>query len=139
MQFQRYNQFSNIKRFFHLSSSTDSHLPMSRYYEKMEPVASMLKAKFQAMVIPTTTVSIDEIIVRFTSRSKHTIMIKKKPCPVRYNILALCEASYCYGFIFSSPVLGFFGLPSNLAEEVVSTNLPTRAITSMISFCSKIT
>lgn len=138
MQFQGYNRFSNIKRFFHLSPSTDSCLSMSRYYKKMKPVASMLKARFQAIIIPATIILIDEIIVQFTGRSKHTIIIREKPCPVRYNILALYEAGYYYGFIFSFSVSGFFGLPSNLVENVESTNnSPNQAIILMISSLNK--
>ena len=84
-----------FKGFFHLSP-LDFQLPMSRYYKKLEPVASMIRTRFQAILIPATIVSIDEIIVRFMGRSKHTIMMRGKLCLVGYNILALCEARYCY-------------------------------------------
>ena len=78
----------------------------------------MLRADFQSIITPATSVSIDEIIVRFTGRSKHTIMMRGKPCPVGYNVPALCEAGYCYKFLFSSSKSGFASLPDNPAEGV---------------------
>ena len=77
---------------------------MTKYYKKLEPVASIVVAMFQEIAIPATSVSMDEIIVRCTGRSKHTIMMRGRPYPVRHNVLAVCEAGYCYGFLFSSPI-----------------------------------
>lgn len=131
MRFQGHNRFSNIKGFFHLSPS-GSRLPMSRYYEKLEPIAYLLRARFQAVITPATSVSIDEIIVRFTGRSKHTIMMRGKPCPVGYNVLALCKAGYCYGVQFSSPITHFFGVPTNPTEIIGSRNQPSSVIRSML-------
>lgn len=93
MKFQGFNRFANIKRFFHLSPP-NGRLPIIRFFEKLEPVASTVRAGFQAIAIPATMVSIDEIIVRCTGRSKHTVMMRGKPCPVGYNVPALCEAGY---------------------------------------------
>lgn len=139
MKFQGFNRFSNIKRFFHLSPPVNGSLPTTRFYEKLEPVASMIRARFQEIAIPATSVSIDEIIVQCTGRSKHTIMMRGKPCLVGYNVLALCEAGYCYGFLFSSPVTGFFRLPSptKQIEEAEGKNSSNNAITSMVTALSK--
>lgn len=50
------------KKKFHLSPSP-SQLPISRYYKKLEPVASMIQTRSQTILIPATMVSINEIIV----------------------------------------------------------------------------
>lgn len=139
MKFQGFNQFANIKKFFHVSPPNNC-LPMSRFYKKLEPVASTIRARFQAVAIPATMVSIDEIMVRCTGRSKHTVMMRGKPCPIGYNVLALCEAGYCFGFIFSSPVTGFFKLPgpAELSSIEARRRKPSdNAITSMIASLSK--
>ena len=104
MKFMGFNRFANIKRFFHISPPVEGPLPMTRFFENLEPIASIVRNNFQRTAIPATSVSIDEIIVQCTGRSKHTIMMRGKPCPVGYNVLAVCEASYCYGFLFSSPI-----------------------------------
>ena len=77
----------------------------------------MIKVYFQQLSIPASAVSINEIIVQCTGQSKHTIMMKGKPCPVGYNVLAVCETGYCYKFLFSSPITRFFQLP-NLVQQV---------------------
>lgn len=112
---------------------------MTRFYAKLDPVASMVRARFQETAIPATSVSIDEIIVRCTGRSKHTIMMRGKPCPVGYNILALCEAGYCYDFLFSSPMPGFFfGLSSRVEQfEKAGRRRPENVIASTITSWSK--
>ena len=133
MRFQGYNRFSNIKSFFHLSPPSGSRLPMSRYYEKLELVASLLRARFQAIITPATSVSIDEIIVRFTGRSKHTIMMRGKPYPVGYNILALCEAGYCYGFQFSSPVTPFFSEYRQILWKLLHQEISHQVLDSLCS------
>lgn len=138
-KFQGFNRFANIKRFFHLFPPVHGSFPTTRFYEKLEPVASMIRTKFQDIAIPASSVSIDEIIVRCTSQSKHTIMMRGKPCPVGYNVLAVCEAGYCYSFLFSSPIMGFFRLPSP-AEQVTGArrrNSLDNTITSMITAMSK--
>ena len=65
--------------------------------------------------------------------------MKGKPCPVGYNVLALCEAGYCYSFIFSSPVTGFFYLPSATQQisDAEKRKLPDGIITSMVTSLSK--
>ena len=141
LKFMGFNRFSNIKRFFHVAPFLQGNLPMTRYYKKIEFVASMIKTKFQAVMTTATIVSIDELIVQFTGRSKHTIMTRGKPCPVGYNVLALCEAGYCYGFLFSSPVTRLFKLPSPAVQVTqLATRrhyLPDSTITSMINSLSK--
>lgn len=129
-------RFCGYNRFHLLPPST--RLPATKFYEKLEPVALILRINFQSIITPATSVSIDEIMVRFTGRSKHTVMMRGKPCPVGYNILALCEAGYLYSFIFSSPQLGSFGLPANLADESTALRkMPDFFITTMIKDLSK--
>ena len=66
-------------------------------------------------------------------------MMRGKPCPVGYNVLALCEAGYCYSFIFSSPITGFFNLPSPTQQvlEAERRKSSDNIITSMITSLSK--
>jgi hypothetical protein len=45
---------------------------------KLEPLASLLRTKFQAYVVLGQNISFDEIIVLYTRRSKYTLKIKNK-------------------------------------------------------------
>ena len=139
MRFRGYNRFANIKSFFHLSPPTQSPASATKFYEKLEPIASMLRVNFQSIITPATQVSIDEIIVRFIGRSKDTVMMRGKPCSIGYNVLALCEGGYCYGFIFSSPKSGYFGVSANPVNGVLSlSGSPSdSSILSMVKELSK--
>lgn len=118
MNFQGFNRFANIKSFFHVSPHVEDTLPMTRLYENLELVESIGRANLLGIAIAATSVSTDEIFVRCTGRSKHTVMMRGKPCPVGYNALVVCEARHCYGSILRSPITGVFRLPSP-AQEVV--------------------
>ena len=99
----------------------------------------MIKANFQQLSILAAAVFIDKIIVQYIGCSKHTIIMRSKPCPFEYNVLAVCENDYCYRSLFSSPITGFFQL-SNLAQQVREAkekNIPSNNITSIITAKSK--
>ena len=66
-------------------------------------------------------------------------MMRGKPCLVEYNVLAVCEADYCYGFLFSSPITGFFQLsnPAQQVKEAREQNVSSNSITSMITAMNK--
>ena len=53
MKFMSFYRFQQIKRYFHISPppSTTTRIPLSQWHLKLEPLASMLRTKFQAYVI----------------------------------------------------------------------------------------
>lgn len=124
-RFRGRTRFEQIKRYFHISPPVES-LPRSRFYEKLEPLASLVKESFKRVLLPATPVAVDEMIIRFTGRSKHTIMMRGKPVPVGYNVLALCEAGYCWTWLFTSPLVhvalnqcGREGVQSSIVPEAL--------------------
>ena len=100
--FMSRTRFEQIKRYLHLSPP--GPVSQDRWWTKVEPMASQLKASFRRYLKPRTMVSIDEIIVRFTARSVHTTMMRGKPVPEGYKVFARCDAGYVFAFIFDSPV-----------------------------------
>jgi hypothetical protein len=73
-----YFRFQQIKWYFHVSPPISSHLPMTRWYTKLDPLASLLRTKFKAYVILGQDISFDEMMVPFAGRSKHTLKMKNK-------------------------------------------------------------
>src|SRR5436853_3218328 len=74
------------------------------WYSKLDPLATHIQTVSQSICIPSSNVSIDEMIARFSGKSAHTVKIKNKPTPEGYKILSLCDASYTYTFIFTSRI-----------------------------------
>jgi hypothetical protein len=47
---------------------------------------------------------LDEMVVQFGGRSKHTYRLKGKPTPMGYKSFALCDAGYTYSFLPESRI-----------------------------------
>ncbi|CAG8615282.1 16971_t:CDS:2 [Cetraspora pellucida] len=94
-------RFQQIKRFFHISALGQLH---TQWYLKVEPFTSHIQSTVKKYYVPSSQVSIDEMIVHFSGRSIHTVRVKNKPTPERYKIISLCDYSYTWAFVFTSRV-----------------------------------
>lgn len=83
---------------------SDCTVPPTFWYSKLDPLATHIRTISQSICIPSSNISIDEMIARFSGRSVHTVRIKNKPTPEGYKILSLCDAGYTYAFIFTSRI-----------------------------------
>lgn len=98
-----HHQVRQLKRYLHISDPKGPSQDTS-YYHKVQPLLRHVQEVSRAYYVPKTNVSIDEMIVRFSGRSKHTVRIKGKPTPQGYRILALCDSGYTYAFLPESRV-----------------------------------
>jgi len=97
MEFMTYYRFQQIKRYFHVSPLITTH-----WHMKLEPLASLLRTKFQDYVVLRQNVSFDEMMVPFSGRSQHTLKIKNKPVSEGFKVWALCDHGYLWDFLFYS-------------------------------------
>ena len=74
----------------------------------------MLANRFRSAYKVSTNVSIDEMMIRFTRRSKHRLTMKNKPIDKGSKIFAICNHGYKYGFELYSPVEGPSGVIGGL-------------------------
>lgn len=100
--FMTLSRFKQLKRFLHISHPD---APAEHFFSKVEPLSTKLAEDFNKYYIPATNVSVDEMIVRFSGRSTHTVRIKGKPTPEGYKMLALCQAGYTYSFLYTSRII----------------------------------
>jgi len=94
-------RFEQIKRYLHVSSPAAT---INNYFEKLEPLLSKIRDVSKQLYTPSSNVSVDEMMVRFSGRSVHTVRIKNKPMPEGFKILSLCESGYTYTFLPTSRV-----------------------------------
>jgi len=94
-------RFQQLKRYFHVAPTREFPLPSSKWTYKVLPLAYNLQRRYQYHCLPASEVAIDEMIVRFTGRSLHTTMIRGKPIPQGYKMLAICEHGYTFSFMFT--------------------------------------
>jgi hypothetical protein len=109
-RFVRNKRFRSLRRFFHVSPPIKQRLPRKDCIKKLQPLSNILKQRYQQYCTPATPVAVDEMVVRFQGRSVHTSVIKGKPIPEGYKILALCERGYTYSFMYTSRVDSFSDL-----------------------------
>ncbi|CAG8525093.1 10017_t:CDS:2 [Acaulospora morrowiae] len=88
--------FEQIKRYLHVSSPIAI---INNYFEKLEPLLSKIRDVSKQLYTPSSNVSVDEMIVRFSGRSVYMVRIKNKPTPKSFKILSLCKSGYIYIFL----------------------------------------
>lgn len=93
-------RFQQLKRYFHLAApNPPKNTP---WFAKIEPFSNALRVASMRYLVPPTELSIDEMMVRFTGRSLHTIKIKNKPIKQGYKLFALCWRGFTWFFLYSS-------------------------------------
>lgn len=97
-------KFEQIKRFFHISNPLEVISEDTLWYHKIEPLASCILDSCMKYYLPSSNLSVDEMIIRFSGRSPHTVRMKNKPTPEGYKVFALCDAGYTYNFMFTSRI-----------------------------------
>lgn len=77
------DQAQQLRRYQHVSEPDKAVAVIGErsYYDKVQPLMGEIQKAFSAYDTLKTNVSIDEMIVRFTGRSKNTMRIKGKPTP----------------------------------------------------------
>lgn len=75
---------------------------INQYSDKVEPLLSQVHNASKLYYFPALNVSIDEMMIRFSGRSAHTVHIKNKPIPKGFKIFSLCDAGYTYAFLPTS-------------------------------------
>ena len=131
MSYYRYRQ---VKRFLHISMPDDTAaLTRKDWWRKLEPLSSHLRKQSQALVLPGTQLSIDEMMISFTGRSFHTVRIPSKPIPRGYKVIALCSMGYTIDWILTSRTESFAELvklpdlsPTSSAVLQLCRSLDTR-------------
>jgi len=115
------NRFQQLKRYLHISDP-QVELDLKHWHAKVDPLASILRERFQKYYLPGTKFAIDEMVVRFSGRSRHTLKIRNKPIKEGYKIIALCDHGYTYDFLWYSSTQGIAELTVSAASS--STPLP---------------
>ena len=104
-------RWQQIKRYLKISdprSERDSKGP--DWYAKVEPIYSDFLKASQRYYLPGRDVSIDEQLVLFKGRSRHSMLIPSKQAGKGLKIYSLCHDNYMINFMFSSRASKISGL-----------------------------
>ncbi|CAG8775205.1 10443_t:CDS:2, partial [Dentiscutata erythropus] len=112
-----------IKRYLHISNINSEKLC---WFDKVEPLSSHIRNISKQIYMPGSNVAIDEMMIRFSGRSKHTFRMKNKPISEGYKVISLCEKGYTYTFTYESHV------ETNQEASSISGLNKTRSIVSYL-------
>jgi hypothetical protein len=86
MEYITYYWYQQIIRYFHISPLPLPTQPTTAWHMKLEPLASLLRTKFQSYVVLGQNVSFDKIIVPFSGKSRYTLKMKNKPISEGFKV-----------------------------------------------------
>ncbi len=98
-------RFCQILRYWKISDpdeNLDSKGP--DFWKKLEPLASDIRKASRQYWKPGRNVSVDEQLILFRGRFKHTMMLSTKAAGVGFKIYSLCQENYMLDFLFTSKI-----------------------------------
>ena len=99
------NRFQQIKRYFKMTNSVDeSNFYDLDWWKKLMSLITDIQKISQRYYVPETHVSIDEQLILFKERSRHTLKMIAKVVDEDFKIYSLCEVNYLLTFLFSSKI-----------------------------------
>ena len=118
-------QYMGLKRYQQLSQyftlrdlATTPLAPSDEWFAVLEPVATHLRTTCKKLWYLETHVAIDEAIIAYRGRTKHTIKIKNKPISEGYKVWVLAEAGYVWTWLWHSKIKG----PEKVPKEGTKNN-----------------
>jgi hypothetical protein len=105
------NRWEQIHRFltFNCDYQADKE-PNSSFFDKLEPVSSLLRLNCQQAALPSSWLTVDEAMTAFKGRSSHTVKMPGKPISEGYKIWVLsCRGGYIIDWLYHSRIDGAQG------------------------------
>jgi hypothetical protein len=77
--------------------------PDSSFFDKLEPVSSLVRASCRQAALPSSWLTVDEAMTAFKGRSSHTVKMPGKPISEGYKIWVLCcRGGYIIDWLYYS-------------------------------------
>jgi len=96
-------RFSQIKRYLQISDPKQTlTLSPSHWHHKLEPLNSLIQKRCQQYSLPSSNITVDEMMIRFGGCSHHTYQMPTKPIKEGYKVFSLCDGGYTYNWMFAS-------------------------------------
>ena len=119
------NRFFQIKRYLHISPPA-LDTSRSNWRHKLEPINSRMQEECQKYYLPSSDTTVDEMMIRFGGRSRHTSRMPNKPITEGYKVFATCDHGYTLNWRFYPPSCGISHL-SPFYQEMIGISASTVA------------
>ena len=98
------NRFESILYNFHFKDRGFNPI-QDNWWDKLNPIFSILRQKCSFYWLPSTNLTIDEVMFKFEGRTTQKITIPYKPIPTGFKIFALGDSGYIYNWKYTRPDL----------------------------------
>ena len=115
------NRFEQIIKNIHFKDRGLNSVS-SNWWDKLEPIFSILREKSAFYWLPSTNLTVDEVMLKFEGRTSQKVTIPCKPIPTGFKLFALGDSGYIYNWECTRP-----GLAEGLvtAKKRVSLSIST--------------
>ena len=118
-QYMSFRRYQLLSQYFTLRDSFTNPLTSSdEWFEMLEPVATHLRITCKKLWYLGSHIAIDEAMVAYRGRTKHTVKIKNKPIPEGYKVWVLAEAGYVWTWLWHSKIEG----PEKISKNGTKNN-----------------
>ena len=98
------NRFELIHRFFSPNAAPPpSNAP---WFYRIQRIADLIRQACRDSYTPSSDIAIDEAMVAFKGRSKHTVKLKNKPINTGYKLWCIGDHGYIWSWLFHSRING---------------------------------
>jgi Transposase IS4 len=120
------NRFESILSNFHFKDRGFNPI-QGNWWDKLEPVFSILRQKCSFYWIPSTNLTINEIMLKFEGRTTQKITIPGKPIPTGFKIFALGDSGYIYNWECTRPGLaeGVLKEKKRISVSILNSKIST--------------
>ena len=113
-QYMALNRYDQLNWYFTLRDSVINPLTSSNeWFTILKPVATHLRTTCKKLWHLGTHIAINEAMIAYRGRTKHTIKIKNKPISEGYKVWVLAEAGYVWTWLWHSKIEGPEKLPTD--------------------------
>ena len=112
-------RFQQLKRFLHISDPADDLNESSTWLSKIAPALECVRSSSRRCYSASETICVDEMMVSFVGRSRHTVVIKTKPDPRGHLVYAAVDARtrFVIDFLVHSNETGVPELPAETKKK----------------------
>jgi Transposase IS4 len=97
--------FQQIARYLKINHPNEN-LKEEDWFKKIEPLSRHFRTVAKQLWTPSSTISVNEVLVQSKGRSKHTLQIDSKAAGEGYKLYLVADEDYCLDFLYSSKATG---------------------------------
>ena len=111
-------RWEQIHRFFKLNPRGSERQTGQPWWYKVDPLLTTVRQNIKEAVVPASWLAVDELMIPFQGRTKHSIKIRGKPIKEGFKMWCLGFGGYIWSFAFHSGHENDEGIPpSRLAPQ----------------------